>query len=71
MESCMSRNVKARIHSKSEAEDDVVILSENGANDVRVSYMGNICTAVYNVFVGCYYVDDVYGIVGPDKDERY
>ena len=64
----MTRNIKARIHSKGGEMDNVTILSENGVNDVRVSYKGNICTAVYNGFVGCYYVDDVYGIVGPDKE---
>jgi hypothetical protein len=53
---------KAQIHSLN-AQDEVLILHENGNNDVVVAYNGNRYTAVYNVFVGLYYVDDIYGLL--------
>lgn len=43
---------------------EVTIISENGCNNVIAEYQGKRCTAVYNGFVGRYYVDDVYGVVG-------
>lgn len=63
------RNTRGRIHSKNGEMDDIVIVSENGYNDVRVSYKGNICTAVFNPFACAYYVDDIYGVIGPDPEK--
>lgn len=57
------RKIQARIHSLDGQFDEVTIISEKSDNDVIVDYNGLRCTAIYNVFVGCYYVDDVYGIV--------
>ena len=57
------RKIQARIHSLDGQFDEVTIVSEKSDNDVIVDYNGVRCTAIYNVFVGCYYVDDVYGIV--------
>lgn len=57
------RKIQARIHSLDGQFDEVTIISEKSDNDVIVDYNGVRCTAIYNVFVGCYYVDDVYGIV--------
>ena len=58
------RTVQARIHSLGGQFAEVTIISENGCNNVIVEYKGVRCTAVYNPFVGCYYVDDIYGIIG-------
>ena len=57
------RKIQARIHSLNGQFDEVTIVSEKSDNDIIVDYNGVRCTAIYNVFAGCYYVDDVYGIV--------
>ena len=58
------RKIQARIHSLGGSFDEVTIISEKSCNDVIVEYRGIRCTAIYNPFVGCYYVDDIYGIIG-------
>lgn len=57
------RKIQARIHSLDGQFDEVTIISEKSDNDIIVDYNGVRCTAIYNIFAGCYYVDDVYGIV--------
>lgn len=57
------RKIQARIHSLDGQFDEVTIVSEKSCNDIIVDYNGVRCTAIYNIFAGCYYVDDVYGIV--------
>lgn len=57
----MSKKVKARIHSLEGNFAEVEIVSENGNNSVIAKYDGKYYTAVFNIFVGCYYVDDIYG----------
>ena len=53
---------KAMVHSL-KAQDEVTILHERGNNDVIAEYKGKRCTAIYNVFVGLFYVDDIYGVL--------
>lgn len=55
----------AMIHSL-KAQGEVTILHEKNNNDVIAEYKGKRCTAVYNPFVGLYYVDDIYGVL-PDE----
>lgn len=57
------RKIQARIHSLGGQFAEVTIISEKSDNDVIVDYKGVHCTAIYNPFVNCYYVDDIYGIV--------
>lgn len=57
------RKIQARIHSLDGQFDEVTIISEKSDNDIIVDYNGVRCTAIYNIFAGCYYVDDIYGIV--------
>ena len=57
------RKIQARIHSLDGQFDEVTIISEKSCNDIIVDYNGVRCTAIYNIFAGCYYVDDIYGIV--------
>lgn len=57
------RKIQARIHSLGGQFAEVTIISEKSDNDVIVDYNGVRCTAIYNIFAGCYYVDDIYGIV--------
>ena len=57
------RKIQARIHSLDGQFDEGTIVSEKSDNDIIVDYNGVRCTAIYNIFAGCYYVDDIYGIV--------
>jgi len=54
--------IKAQVHSLND-RDEVIILHENGFNDVIAEYNGKRCTAIFNPFVVLYYVDDIYGIL--------
>lgn len=56
------KTTQAMIHSLN-ATDEVTIISENGNNNVIAEYKGKKYTAVYNIFIGLYYVDDIYGEV--------
>ena len=48
------------------AVKEVEIIEKRGDNDylAKVGYV--VCTAIFNPFVGLYYVDDVYGVVRRD-----
>lgn len=52
--------VQAMIHSLSK-KDEATIISHPDNNNVIAEYKGQRCTAVYNIFNGLYYVDDIYG----------
>lgn len=41
------------------------IVSHKDNNHVIAKYQGKRCTAIFNIFRGCYYVDDIYGVL-PD-----
>lgn len=62
--------VEAYIHSlKDHAHNRHVLgkaeITEHiGDNLYRAKYNGVSCTAIFNPFVGKYFVDDVYGILG-------
>lgn len=51
-------------HVQAEAE---IIADCSKVNTFIASYNGIICTAVYNPFVGAYFIDDVYGIIGQGR----
>ncbi len=57
------RKIQARIHSLGGQFAECTIVSEESCNRVIVEYRDVRCTAIYNPFVGCYYVDDVYGVI--------
>ena len=56
------------IRSLKQGEKNVLgkatILERIGDNQYLADYNGVKCTAIFNLFVGRYYVDDVYGKVG-------
>lgn len=54
--------VFAKIHSLGGEFAKVKLLEQNGNNYI-VEYNGKKCSAIYNCFVGAYYVDDIYGII--------
>lgn len=54
--------VMAMVHSLN-ALAKVRIIEHINNNTVVAEYNGHKYTAVYNVFVGLYYVDDKYGLI--------
>ena len=64
----MTVKVKAYIHSlKDHVHDrhvlgDAEIIKCIGDNRYLAEVNGVRCTAIFNIFTGAYYVDDVYGI---------
>ena len=65
--------VQAYIHSLKDHTHDrhvlgeVEIIRQIGDNLYLTEYNGVHCTAIFNPFVGRYYVDDVYGILKEDR----
>ncbi len=54
----------AYIHSKkgtNSPTDTVTIIKHEDNNHVIAEYNGQRYTAIFNPFVGMYYVDDIYG----------
>ena len=51
-----------RIHSLDGDLDTVTVLEEKRGYYI-VDYKGKKCTAIFNVFAGCLYVDDIYGVI--------
>ena len=50
----------AMIHSLKEVRE-VEIVEKTGDNQYVAEYQGTHATAIFNPFVGLYYVDDIYG----------
>ena len=57
------QKTQARIRSKDGQLDVVTICEWNSNSNIIVDYAGTKCTAIYNVFAGCVYVDDIDGIL--------
>lgn len=53
------KNNKTDEHVIGEAE----ILEHTDNNNVIAEYNGVKCRAIYNIFVGKYYIDDVYDVI--------
>ena len=55
------------IHSLTQGEKnrmaEATILKRIGDNQFIADYNGVKCTAIFNAFVGRYYVDDIYGVI--------
>ena len=64
--------VKAYIHSLKDHKhnchvmDEAEIIKQIGDNQYLAEYNGVRCTAIFNIFTGTYFVDDVYGIQEDD-----
>lgn len=59
--------VLACIHSLGGKLDEVTILDFKDNNNVVALYRGVKCFAIFNPFVGRFYVDDIYGIIKEGK----
>lgn len=61
--------IRAYIHSLKDQEHnrhvlgDAEIIKSIGNNQYLAEVNGVKCTAIFNIFTGAYYVDDVYGII--------
>lgn len=62
------------IHSLKQGEKYVLgearIIKRLGDNDYLAEYNGVRCHAIFNPFVGKFFVDDVYGIVRKSPADR-
>ena len=63
----LKQYVKAHIHSLGADLRPVAIDEMKDNNHCVAEYDGKRCTAIYNVFVGRFYVDDVYGVIDQDQ----
>ena len=72
----MSFKTMAYVHSLKDKKtdtnhlDEVEILEVKDNNNVIALYNGVKCTAIFNHFVGRYYVDDVYGVIEKGGDDN-
>lgn len=53
---------KAYVHSLNK-KAEVIIVEHIDNNHCKAIYNGLLCTAIFNPFVGSYYVDDKFGIL--------
>lgn len=58
------------IHSLNGELAQASILEKTGDNEYIAEYNGVKCSAIFNPFVGRYYVDDKYGVIKewPERD---
>lgn len=49
---------------------EATIIKRLGDNDYLADYNGVKCHAIFNPFVGRYYVDDKYGVIRDKKQEQ-
>jgi hypothetical protein len=62
------------VHSLKQGEENVLaeatIIKKVGDNDYVADYNGVKCHAMFNPFVGRYYVDDKYGVIPEPKEHE-
>lgn len=61
---------EAMIHSLGEKRKVLIVLHEDN-NHCQAVYNNRLCTAVYNEYVGHYYVDDKFGVIEEWNLEEY
>jgi len=59
------------IHSLNGQLRDATIIDKVGDNKYIAEFEGEKCTAIYNPFVGRFYVDDKYGVIKDKTPTRY
>ena len=59
------------IHSLDGGLAEATIIKRIGDNQFIADYNGVKCTAIYNPFVGRYYVDDKYGIIKEPRERSH
>jgi hypothetical protein len=58
------------IHSLGGGLAEATILKRTGDNQYIAQYGDVKCAAIYNLFAGRYYCDDVYGVISRGGKER-
>lgn len=61
------KKARAMIHSLGQPAEVEIVLEQGNNNKVIAKYNGTYCTAIYNIFVGMYYVDDIYGVLNDQQ----
>lgn len=61
---------KMHIHSLGGEMCEATIIKKLRDNDYLAEYNGVKCHAIFNPFVGCFYVDDKYGVIQDKKHEK-
>ena len=64
-------DIQARIHSLGGELDTVTIIEHKDNNHVIAQYHGKFYTAIFNPFVGQYYVDDKFGLINDIKNFQF
>jgi hypothetical protein len=62
---------ECHIHSLNGGLAEAIILKRIGDNQYLAQYGDVKCHAIFNPFVGRYYVDDKYGVVKGPKERGY
>ena len=60
---CYIHSLKDKVNDRNVLREATIIERIND-NQYLAEYNGVQCTAIFNPFVGRYYVDDIYGIIG-------
>ena len=64
-------DILAHIYSLGGALDTVTIVEHKDNNHVIAQYHGKYYTAVFNPYVGHYYIDDKFGHIKNFDDSKY
>lgn len=56
------RKEKAMIHSLGKVQE-VFIVKYDDPNNCKAIFDNKLCTAVFNIFTGLFYVDDKFGVI--------
>lgn len=58
-------------HSRQEEVEIIGCRIDRGVTTYTVRTQDGIeCTAIYNIFTGAFYADDVYGVIEPEARKR-
>lgn len=60
--------VKAMVHSTN-TQDEVELIEKRAKDYIVKTKEGVYCTAIFNVFTGLYYADDLYGVLKECKED--
>ena len=60
--------VKAQVHSTN-TQEDVTLIKKREKDYVVKTKEGVYCTAIFNVFTGLYYANDLYGVLKDYKED--
>ena len=71
MENKFIDKCECHIHSLDGGLAEATILKRIGDNQYMADYNGVKCTAIFNPFVGTYYVDDKYGVIKEPKERSH